>query len=112
MKTAPTFSRPQMAYLKALLTPDCCHQKPTHVVEAGMNALAGRTMTFHVDIGTICTQQKVDAYDRLCRYVGIAPSAKPAEGCEVCATAMKERAKETNRTRMRATRAKKRKERE
>ena len=85
-----------MTYLRALLTPDCCHQERVHTVE---------------DSGTICTKQKVDAYDRLCRYIGIAPSARPAEGCEICAAAMKDRAKETNRTRMRATRARKREER-
>lgn len=98
MKSAPAFTRVQMAYLKALLTPDCCHVEAFHEIN-GNNA------------NVVCTRQKAAAYDKLCRYVGIAPAAKAAERCEVCSAAMKERAKETNRTRMRATRKKQREER-
>lgn len=98
MKSAPVFTHAQMAYLKALLTPDCCHLDHLNPLSRGHDA------------STVCNAQKIAAYDKLCRYIGIAPTAKAAEGCEICSAAMKERAKETNRIRMRVTRAKKRKE--
>lgn len=103
MKTAPVFSEVQMRYLKALLTPECCHAANGHF----MGVSSSTTHNVHTG-ALICNLQKVKAYDKLCRYIGLAPAARPAEGCPTCAEAMKERAKETNRNRMRETRRKKR----
>lgn len=96
-KNIPRFSQPQLKLLKLLLTPDCCHVEAMHF------------QVFH-DPEVLCNDQKIQAFDNLCKFLRITPSAIRRPDCRICEGKMVAGWRETNRLRMIADRRKHRAE--